>query len=1187
MKQLIFYFCLCSSFFGWSQNPGDLDATFITGTSPNIGANGQVYATAVQSDGKIIIAGNFSQFNGTPRSRIARLNTNGTLDLTFDPGFGVPLGQIIKAVAVDNSNNIYIGGDFTQYNGVAVNRIAKLNADGSLNSNFSGLYLTNGGGSTPMVNCLVIQPNGNILIGGNFSIIGTTSPAANATRNCIARIFPSGAIDASFTAVGAGAPVNAIALHSDGRIVVGGDFAFMNGVANNKVARLNADGTLDNTFSFTLTPVPTSIKAVAVQSDNKVLVAGSYYNSSSGITQGYFRRLETNGTLDWTVNIAPDLELNAVAIDANGYIYMGGLAIGWGFGNRYYIGRMNPAGGMDATFGTGVPGTSLNGRVYCMALVGTSRIYVGGQFSSHSGITTGNSALLYTNNCSATPPTVASSMIYYSIGQSATPLTATGSNLMWYTVPVGGTGSATAPTPSTVTAGLTSYWVTQNNGTCESNRTKIDVVVGGTTHLNFDGVNDYVGITNPQNFPSDTYTVEMWFRTTDATGTLFSVTNNTSASPSAYDRAIYLQGGQLKAYIWSGFASTITSPGTYNDGQWHHVAHVCSPSERKLFVDGAFVASTTTVTSTVAMNSMVLGSSVQSGSYFEGDIDEVRIWNVAKTATELNAATCQSAGNESGLMGHYHFNYGTPYSNNSTITTLPNNSTNAAIATGNGTLNNFALTGSTSNWIAGSNIGACPPAAPLANNQLFCGSATVADLVASGSNLQWYSAPTGGTALASSTPLANGTYYVSQSVNGAESVRTGIGVIVQPIPAAPTASNQSFCTAGTVANLTASGTSIQWYSTPTGGSVLSSSTNLTNGGSYYASQTINGCESATRTSVTVTLTTPVDPTFSAVNAICSGDNIAALSTTSLNGISGSWSPALNNTATTTYTFTPNPSECANSSSLTITVNQPVTPVFDPVATVCAGSALNPLPTVSNNSINGTWSPALDNNTTTTYTFTPTAGQCASSQQLTITIAQPSYTVDLQTACDAYTWIDGNTYTTSNNTATVTLTNVLGCDSIVTLDLTIYTAPVPTITVTNNIELNATPSIGYQWTDCISGNVINGANNQQFIPQANGQYSVIITDANGCQAESDCEVVNTISVLESTLDLLSVFPNPSATGIFQLSASEVDAVSVSDHTGRLVYQGTSTTIDLSQVETGVYLLTVHANGKWQQFQLVKP
>src|SRR5687768_1521821 len=137
--------------------------------------------------------------------------------------------------------------------------------------------------------------------------------------------------------------------------------------------------------------------------------------------------------------------------------------------------------------------------------------------------------------------------------------------------------------------------------------------------------------------------------------------------------------------------------------------------------------------------------------------------------------------------------------------------------------------------------------------------------------------------------------------------------------------------------------------------------------------------------MTITVNANVTQTFTQVAPICSGDALSALPTTSNNGITGTWAPALNNTATTTYTFTPAAGQCATTATMTITVNPNVTPTFTQVAPICSGDALSALPTTSNNGITGTWAPALNNTATTTYTFTPAAGQCATTASMTITV----------------------------------------------------------------------------------------------------------------------------------------------------------------------------------------------------------
>jgi hypothetical protein len=144
---------------------------------------------------------------------------------------------------------------------------------------------------------------------------------------------------------------------------------------------------------------------------------------------------------------------------------------------------------------------------------------------------------------------------------------------------------------------------------------------------------------------------------------------------------------------------------------------------------------------------------------------------------------------------------------------------------------------------------------------------------------------------------------------------------------------------------------------------------------------------ATTTTLTITIDQNITPTFDAVGPFCAGASIAALPTISNNGITGTWSPAINNSATTEYTFTPDDGLCATTTTLTITIDQNITPTFDPVGPFCAGASIAALPTTSNNGITGTWSPAINNSATTEYTFTPDDGLCATTTTLTITIDQ--------------------------------------------------------------------------------------------------------------------------------------------------------------------------------------------------------
>jgi hypothetical protein len=144
-------------------------------------------------------------------------------------------------------------------------------------------------------------------------------------------------------------------------------------------------------------------------------------------------------------------------------------------------------------------------------------------------------------------------------------------------------------------------------------------------------------------------------------------------------------------------------------------------------------------------------------------------------------------------------------------------------------------------------------------------------------------------------------------------------------------------------------------------------------------------ECALTTKLTIYIDEKVTPTFAALGTYCSGTTIAPLPSTSLNGIIGTWSPALNNKVTTNYLFTPSAGQCATTARLSITIDPPVIPTFTAIASSIYGETIAELPTTSLNNITGTWSPAINNKTTTTYTFTPDADQCAVITSLTINI----------------------------------------------------------------------------------------------------------------------------------------------------------------------------------------------------------
>ena len=234
--------------------------------------------------------------------------------------------------------------------------------------------------------------------------------------------------------------------------------------------------------------------------------------------------------------------------------------------------------------------------------------------------------------------------------------------------------------------------------------------------------------------------------------------------------------------------------------------------------------------------------------------------------------------------------------------------------------------------------------------------------------------------------------------------------------------------------------------------------------------------------MTVVVNPIITPTFNQVAAICSGGAFALL-TNSENGISGSWSPELNFTETTTYTFTPTNGACATTSTMTVVVNPIITPTFNQVAAICSGDSFA-LPTNSENGISGTWSPELNFTETTTYTFTPTIGACATGSTMTV-VVNPIITNDTTVyACSTYTWpVNGQTYTASGNytffadcifsTLNLTVTNIDSLESPSLIDgqaigLCINGNSNPTYTITPIEGATSYEWIAPQGTEIVSG-----------------------------------------------------------------------------------------------------------------------
>jgi uncharacterized delta-60 repeat protein len=262
-------------------NPnGSVDDSF-TGTT-----GGDVHALALQPDGHIIVAGEFGKVNDSTRRRIARLNPDGSLDETFRATAGA--NRDIRAVLLQPDGKILIAGGFDLSSGKKLNRIGRFDPDGARDNTFDP-----GSGAPAIVWSLALQRDNRIIAGGDF----TTFDRKPYCR--IVRLETGGKVDETFNADGgANGQVFAVAVQSDGKILLGGDFIRVNQVERNHVARLNADGSLDTTFDPGSGP-NSGIRCLAQQADGKILIGG-IFTSVQGVPRSRIARLKPDGTLDST-----------------------------------------------------------------------------------------------------------------------------------------------------------------------------------------------------------------------------------------------------------------------------------------------------------------------------------------------------------------------------------------------------------------------------------------------------------------------------------------------------------------------------------------------------------------------------------------------------------------------------------------------------------------------------------------------------------------------------------------------------------------------------------------------------------------------------------------------------------------------------------------------------------------------
>ena len=416
------------------NSDGTRDTTFTTNTGT--AASGyEVISVTVQSDGKILIGGTFLYWNGTPVYRIVRLNSDGTRDTTFTTNAGTAGNDSINETLLMSDQTIVILGAFTTWNGATLNRIVKLNSDGTRlsenvgttsNGNIRKILTTSdnktivcGSFSTwnyeSINRVILLELDGtvnnvfknNIGTGANsdvvhiskqsdgkFIIVGWFATWDGTTVNRIVRLNSDGTRDTTFT-TNAGTAANSTtyssSIQSDGKIIVAGDFTTWNGTTVGRVVRLNSDGTRDATFTTNVgTGASSWILHTAIQPDGKILLGGNF-TTWNGVTANRIVRLNSDGTLDTTFNSNTSTSANnavysSIAIQPDGKILLGGFFTTWGGVTVNRIVRLNSDGTRDTSFTTNT-GTAASGTVYSLDIQSDGKIIVGGSFTYWNGAT--------------------------------------------------------------------------------------------------------------------------------------------------------------------------------------------------------------------------------------------------------------------------------------------------------------------------------------------------------------------------------------------------------------------------------------------------------------------------------------------------------------------------------------------------------------------------------------------------------------------------------------------------------------------------------------------------------------------------------------------------------------------------------------------------------------------------------
>jgi uncharacterized delta-60 repeat protein len=339
------------------------------------------------SEKGIYLAGRFNHYSaGSPAypfNNLGLFNSDLTPDYSFNPYFTIAgsLVAYMYSIVSQPDGKLLVAGAFTSYlDATTVSRVLRLNADLTLDTSFVTLPTGGSSGISSSVITLGLQADGKIIAGGFFSAYGVDS------RNRILRMNSDGSLDTSFS-VGTGFnnTVRDVAVQSDGKILVCGDFTTYNGVTANRLVRLNSDGTIDSSFNIG-SGFDAVVNKICVQPDGKILVAGNFtsFNGVTNNARNRFLRLEIDGTFDSTFSKTSSLSaaITDVKLLSNGDIIIAG-----GPASLKTLRRYSPTAVVNTSFESYFQtGAQNNWIVNRIQILDSDRILATGSFSSFNGL---------------------------------------------------------------------------------------------------------------------------------------------------------------------------------------------------------------------------------------------------------------------------------------------------------------------------------------------------------------------------------------------------------------------------------------------------------------------------------------------------------------------------------------------------------------------------------------------------------------------------------------------------------------------------------------------------------------------------------------------------------------------------------------------------------------------------------